>query len=195
MSQNAARCQGAPAPGPPAPEAPTPEQALSKLLTLDQLSELAVLISSIADLMQTRITSAFDADPFYLTITPPHERLAKNARNPNVDPNKPPSYEESEAESRARKLQARRERDLDEPKLTELKKDAVEFFQSWRDGVVSKVVDALNMKDPEEGVEGRGEFDSDATPPPDYKLLGKSSNVFLGSDHLDISLHYFGRLS
>jgi hypothetical protein len=153
---------------------PTPEQALASLLSSEQLTELAVLISSITEGMRKKITDGFDASTDSNTIRP-RERLQRDAKNPNIDPRTSSSHEESEAEAPARRLQARRERELPEPKLQDLKNDVVEYFQTWRVAIVSKIVDALHTKDTEgrQGEEVTGSS-PDATPPPDYKVLGMS---------------------
>lgn len=133
----------------------TPEQALSSLLSSEQLTELVVLISSITDSMRKKVTDAFDVNEDSNTLRP-RERL--------------PREDETDAEARARRLQARRERELSEPRLQDLKNDAVEHFQTWRDGIVSRIVDALNAKDEE--VTGPGS-DNGAARPPDYNGLSR----------------------
>jgi hypothetical protein len=153
---------------------PTPEQALASLLSSEQLTELVVLISSITEAMRKKIVDSFDATTDSSVIRP-RERLQKDARNPNIIDHNDPGHEETEAEARARILQARRERELPEPGLQDLKNDAIEYFQTWRDSILSKIVDALNAKDTvatqDEEVTGSGRG---ATPPPDYNLLGMS---------------------
>jgi hypothetical protein len=154
--------------------AATPEQALSKLLSFEELTELAVLISTITESMHKQIAASFDTSASTSLKERSHERLSKNARNPNVEERRGSAYEETDEEARARKLQARRERDLPERGLQDLKSDVLEYFQSWRDGIVSKIVDALNSKDGEDGETK----DETASPPdgeaaPDLKILGR----------------------
>lgn len=154
-----------------------PEQVLSSLLSPEQLTELATLISSITKVMHKRIADAFDPTADGGSRhghRRPGERLEKNARNPNIDERISSNQEETVEEARDRKLGARRERDLPEPKLRDLKNDALDDFQVWRDSIVTKIVDALNAKDGQRGLnEDIVGSTTDEAPPPDSKILGK----------------------
>jgi hypothetical protein len=152
----------------------TPEQALSKLLSFEQLTELAVLISTITESMHKQIAASFDASASTSLKERSHGRLSKNARNPNVEERRGSIHEETDEEASALRLQARRERDLPERGLQDLKSDVLEYFQSWRDGIVSKIVNALNSKDGEEGGAQDGTASSpDGEAAPDLKVLGR----------------------
>jgi hypothetical protein len=154
-------------------KAPTPELALSSLLSFEQLTELAVLVSKVMDVMHKRISDSFDASVRTSSKQPP-QRLQKNERNPNIDQQALQPRQETEEEAKARRLQARRERELPEPKLLELKKDVLEFFRTWRDGVLSKIVDASSAKESNETADEEStQSMPDTSPPPDYRLLGE----------------------
>lgn len=154
--------------------ASTPEQALSKLLSFEQLTELAVLVSDITESMRKQIDASFDTSTVSSLNERSYERISKNARNPNVEERRGSVHEETDEEARARRLQARRERNLPERGLQDLKSDALEYFQTWRDGIVTKIVDALNSKDGEEGEAQDGTTSSpDGEAVPDLKVLGR----------------------
>jgi hypothetical protein len=150
---------------------PTPEQALASLLSSEQLTELVILISSITEGMAKRIADAFDATTDSNTIRH-RERLQEEARNPNVGNQTDSGHEETEAEARARILRERRERDLPEPKLQDLKNDAVVYFQTWKDSLILTIVDALNAKDMQGIQTAEVTGSRHDTPPPDYNVLG-----------------------
>ena len=153
--------------------AATPEQALSKLLSFEQLTELAVLISNITESMHKQIADSFEASISASHRGETHQRLSKNSRNPNIEELKGPVHQESEDEIRARRLQERRERDLPDQGLQDLKNDALEYFQAWRDGIVSKIMDATNSKDDDDGQGQDGTSPSpDRQEAPDLKVLG-----------------------
>jgi hypothetical protein len=120
--------------------------------------------------MHAQLSNAFEASVDNAAASS-HERLQKNARNPNLAP-ADPGHEETEAEARARRVQARIERDLPENGLMNLKNDALEWFQVWRDGIVGMVVDALNAKSADVQVTGA---EIDESPPPAYEVYGGSS--------------------
>jgi hypothetical protein len=175
-----------PPPTAPPQAPPTPEQALSALLTPDQLTELISLISAITTSMHAQLSDAFDTT-VHTPITHPHERLQTDARNPDLA-TVSAGHEDTDAEVSAGMMQARREQELPETGLMDLKNDALEWFQGWRDGVVGMVVDALNAKDV--GGERRGEFtggEDDIEPPPEYEVYGESqcriypSHLYLSS--------------
>jgi hypothetical protein len=160
-----------PNPAPPQ-TAPTPEQALSTLLTPDQLTELIALISAITDSMHVQLSGAFDISSNSAS-THPHERLQKDARNPNLA-SASSGHVETEAEASARRIQTRRERGLDGEGLGGLKSDALEWFQGWRDGIVGLVVDALNAKETEGKQDEVTRANADMAAPPDYEVSGES---------------------
>lgn len=149
--------------------APSAEQALRALLNPDQLTELITLISAITDSMHAQLSDVFDA-PVVTDAASSHERLQKDAANPNLAGAEDAGREETEVEGRARRMQVRTERDLPENGLMDLKGDALEWFQGWRDGVVGIIVHALNARGAEAGVT-RAAVD-DAEPPPAYETYG-----------------------
>jgi hypothetical protein len=153
-------------------KAPTPELALSSLLSSEQLIELAVLVTKIADVIHKRISDSFDASVRTSGEQPP-QRLQNIEKNPNID-QQALQPQETEEEARARRLQARRERKLPEPRLLDLKNDVLAFFQTWRDGVLSKIADASSAKEPNKTADKDSTRSMpDTSPPPDYKLLGE----------------------
>jgi hypothetical protein len=150
---------------------PTAEQALASLLSSEQLTELVILISSITEGMAKRIADAFDATTDSNAIHH-RERLQREARNPNIDDQTDSGHEETDTEARARILQESRERDLPEPKLQDLKNDAVVYFQTWKDSLILTIVDALNAKDMQGIQTAEVTGSRHDTPPPDYNVLG-----------------------
>ena len=159
------------------PQTPaSPEQALSDLLTLDELTELISLISTITDSMHAQLSDAFDnaVSVEKKPMTHPHARLQKNDRNPNLAS---ADHEEADADGfrkREREAQARRERELPKSGLGQLKSDALEWFQAWRDGYVGMVVDALNATDLDVNQNEVTGAKVEAAAPPNDEVLGES---------------------
>lgn len=195
-------------PPPPAmkPVAEAPEQALSKLLSLSQLNELAVLISNIAETMHKQMTDDFDTS-VAPTVVPQENtgdvggKAQAGSQEPSAAVNKGFWFEASQTgtehesggtggEARIEGKMGQRvggERNLDRRKLNDLGTDALEYFQMWRDGIVSKIVAALNSKDEETqsedldvfGTNARAQRASDVAgmlPPPAKFTTGKISS-------------------
>lgn len=148
------------------------EDDLSTILTTEEQIELTLLIANITELMRKQITETFDAS--ITSAKPPSQALHVGDKNPNIDESKP--HKETEEEEKARKLQAKREKELSAPKMKDLKKDALEFFDKWRESVISRLGQVVNK--PKEVVEEKvKEASADATPnndpPAETKIIRK----------------------
>jgi hypothetical protein len=120
--------------------APDPEANLSAILSIAEQVELTLLIANITDLMRKHLTDTFDA-----SITSAKDsQLALHItdKNPNIHDSKP--HEETEDEEKARKLRERREKELSAPKMLELKNAYLDFFNNWRESVISRVGAVVN---------------------------------------------------
>lgn len=136
----------------------THEQDLSSILSTEERVELTLLVANITELMRKQVADTFDAST---SAKQPQQAISTTDKNPNVDESQ--SHEETEEEEKARKLREKREKELSAPKMLELKKDSLEFFDKWRESVISRVGTAVN--NPKEVVEEQKETASvDATP-------------------------------
>ena len=146
------------------------EDDLSTILTTEEQIELTLLIANITEVMRKQITETFDAS--ITSAKPPAQALHVGDKNSNIDESKP--HEETEEEEKARKLQAKREKELSAPKMKDLKKDALEFFDKWRESVILRVGQVVN--NPKEVVdekvkEASTEATPNADPPTETKVL------------------------
>lgn len=116
------------------------EEDLSTILTPEERVDLTLLISNITELMRKQITDNFDAS--ISSTNPPHQALNVTDKNPNVDTQKP--HEETEEEKKAKQLREQREKELSAPKMLELKQGCLEFFDKWRESVISRVGNVVN---------------------------------------------------
>jgi hypothetical protein len=150
------------------------ESDLSAILSTEERAELTLLIANITELMRKHITDTFDA-----TITSakkPQQALQITDKNPNIDDTKP--HKETDEEEHARKLREKREKELSAPKMLELKNASLEFFDKWRESVISRVGAVVN--NPKEVVEKQKEnATADVTPdssaPAEPKIIRESS--------------------
>ena len=84
-----------------------------------------------------------------------------------ADPSKA-DVEKFEAE---RKTQNQRQKELDAPKMKELRKASLDFFDQWRTGVIERVGEVVNSKETAHSQMRRASTTEDAThAPPDRKL-------------------------
>lgn len=148
------------------------EQDLSTILTTEERSELTLLIANITEVMRKQTTDTFDAS----IITGKQPQQALNITDKNLNVNDSKSHEKTEEEEKAETLRSKREKELSAPKMLELKKDALEYFDKWRDSVISRVGSVVNQS--EEAAEEQKEKASAATtpdtaPPPDSKIIRK----------------------
>jgi hypothetical protein len=118
---------------------PEPEADLSAILSTEEQVELALLIANITELMHKHITDNFDAS---VTSAKTQQDLHVPEKNPNVDDSKP--HKETDEEEKARELRQKREKELSAPKMLELKHAYLEFFDKWRESVISRVGEVIN---------------------------------------------------
>ncbi|TVY57153.1 putative membrane protein C6F6.13c [Lachnellula cervina] len=149
---------------------------LSTILTTEEQIELTLLIANITEVMRKQITETFDAS--ITSAKPPAQALHVGNKNPNIDESK--AHEETEEEEKARKLQAKREKELSAPKMKELKKDALEFFDKWRESIILRLGQVVN--NPKEVVdekvkEASAEATPNADPPTETKVLRRNTNI------------------
>lgn len=116
------------------------EQDLASILTTDERVELTLLLANITELMRKQVEDTFDAS--ITSAKAPQQALNITDKNPNVDDKE--RHEETEEEEQARKMREKREEELSAPKMQELKKDALEFFDKWRDSVILRVGQVMN---------------------------------------------------
>ncbi|KAF8852689.1 DUF726-domain-containing protein [Acephala macrosclerotiorum] len=152
------------------------EQDLSSILSTEERVELTLLVANITELMRKQLSDTFD--PSVTSAKHPQQALNIADKNPNVDESE--SHEETEEEEKARKLREKREKELSAPKMLELKKDSLEFFDKWRESVISRIGTAVN--NPKEMVEEQKETASaDATPnnapPAEPKVIRSNTNI------------------
>ena len=148
------------------------EQDIGTILNKEERVELTLLIANITEVMRKQIMETFDAS--ITSGKQPQQALHITDKNPNIDQSKP--HRETDEEEKARKLREKREKELSAPKMLELKKAALEFFDKWREAVIERVGSVVN--NPKEIVEEQKEKASTATtpdtaPPPDTKIVRK----------------------
>ena len=136
------------------------EHDLGTILTTEECVELTLLIANITEVMRKHIQETFDAS-FDTTKKQQPPLLAVQGKNPNIDESKP--HKETDDEEMARKLREKREKELSAPKMLEMKKDSLEFFDKWRESVISRVGTVVN--NPKEVTEEqKGKASAEATP-------------------------------
>lgn len=153
------------------------EQDLSTILTTEERVELTLLIANITEVMRKHIQDTFDASlDTEKNQQPPI--LASDDTNPNIAESK--AHEETDEEEKARKLREKREKELSAPKMLELKKDSLEFFDKWRESVISRVGTVVN--NPKEVIEEQKEKASTGATPesasdPEPKVIGEQTQT------------------
>lgn len=135
------------------------KEDLNSILTKEECIALTLLIANIEEVMRKQISDVFDAS----IVKGKLPALESANTNSSVNENQTRSPEETEEEEKARKLQEKREKELSAPKMLDLKKDCVAFFDSWRESIDSRVGAVINS--PRDVVEKQKEEASvEATP-------------------------------
>ncbi|KAM0149529.1 hypothetical protein ACHAQE_009341 [Botrytis cinerea] len=116
------------------------EHDLGTMLETEERVDLTLLVANITEVMQKQINDTFDAS--ITTGEAPNKALEVGDKNPNTDDSQ--SNEESEEEAKARNLREKRERELSAPKMLELKRDTLKFFQEWQENVILRIGSVVN---------------------------------------------------
>ncbi|KAE9375754.1 DUF726-domain-containing protein [Stipitochalara longipes BDJ] len=153
-----------------------PEADLSAILSTEEQVELTLLIANITELMRKHITDTFDAS--ITSAKKPQQALNITDKNPNIDESKP--HKETEEEEKARKMREKREKELSAPKMLELKIAYLDFFDKWRESVISRVGAVVNS--PKEVVAEQKEKATvaatpDVSTPAQPKVLRSNTNI------------------
>lgn len=158
----------------------THDQELGTVFNAGECKDLVLLIANISEVMRKRVADTFDA-----SIDAAKTGKQPLTKNPNITQpkGKDGKEKETEEEEKARKLREKREKELSAPKMLELKKDALEFFDRWREDVLKRVGTAVN-KPKEEVEEQKEKATVEATPDtataPEPKVLSKCEVQIVG---------------
>ena len=149
------------------------ENDLSSILTSDERVELTLLVANISEVMRKKQLDIFDAS---LLPHNPDPRDQPTPKNPNVE--EKTSDEVSEEEAQAKKLREQREKELSAPKMLELKRDSLDFFDKWRESILGRVGTAVNNSAEvvEEQKANASVAKTDTAPTDEAKVISKSSD-------------------
>ncbi|TEY58784.1 hypothetical protein BOTCAL_0200g00120 [Botryotinia calthae] len=150
------------------------EHDLGTMLGTEERVDLTLLVANITEIMQKQINDTFDAS--ITTGEAPNKALEVGDKNPNTDDNQP--NEESEEEAKARNLRERRERELSTPKMLELKRDTLKFFQEWQENVILRIGSVVNnSKEVTEDQKKRASAKSTTDTESKTKVVKQTTNV------------------
>lgn len=108
---------------------------LSTVLTAEERVQLKLLIANITEVMQKRVADIFDA-----SVMNGNQALPKlQVTSKDLNSNGSKIQKETHEEEKSRKMREKRAKELAVPKMLDLKKDAFEFFQHWRESVIERV--------------------------------------------------------
>lgn len=110
------------------------------VLTEAERVQLTLLIAHITEHMRKAVTDNFDSS--ITSGKPPEQALHMTDKNPNIDESKP--HEPTDEEKKSQELRNRREKELSAPKMLELKKAYLEFFDKWSESVIARVGTVVN---------------------------------------------------
>jgi len=145
---------------------------LKALLSPDQREEFTLLIANITEEMRKQISDTFDAA--FTAEKKTTEDLGLQGRNPNVDH----SRNQTEEIQKAQQLQQKREKEISAPKLQQLKKNALAYFEKWQRSVLVRVGEVLSTKETADNQrdQAKRRISKAHGPParPQYKVVGMS---------------------
>ncbi|KAG9246466.1 hypothetical protein BJ878DRAFT_416921 [Calycina marina] len=146
----------------------------SSILTANERVEITLLVANISECMRAHLLSTFDAS---LNPVNPDLRAKPTPQNPNVE--EKTADEITEDEKEAKKSSEQREKELSAPKMLELRKDLLDFFDKWRESVLGRVGTAVNnLKE----VAGEQKVNAEAKveetkPTAEVKVINSNTNI------------------
>lgn len=114
------------------------DKDLSQILTAGERNELILLLANIMEIMEKQIRDIFDAS--ITSTTEPHQIFQVTGNSPSAKR----VHKETGDEEKARQMLEKREKEVSEPRMLELKREALKFFDQWRESVISRVGNAVN---------------------------------------------------
>lgn len=127
----------------PAHKVAEEEKDLKSFLSDSERADLTLLIASISETMRKTIESNFDAAATLKDLGQEGQSEEERLANIDYDPGTV-DVSQYDKESKARK---EREKELATPKVKELKKNALQWFDDWREVVIQRVGEAVNSKE------------------------------------------------
>jgi hypothetical protein len=106
------------------------KQDLSTILSKEDCVELSLLITRILEVMRKQQQHVFLVE----------------GRNPNAKHTQP--FADTKEDDAARSLREKREKELSVPKMLELRKDSLGFFDKWRESVDFRIGAVVNSPQP-----------------------------------------------
>lgn len=132
------------------------DQSLTTILrTREDLASLLLLIAGSMDAMRSKVLDIFDANkqgdiaPVKLESAQENDQLQVSNDRPAEEP--PPSEEHTQIKSQdiVKNELETPEKVLSRPEIIQLKQAALDHFDSWREGVLQRVGEAVNQHEPE----------------------------------------------
>jgi hypothetical protein len=152
---------------------------LKPLLTEDQRKALVLLISAISETIKKNIADTFDASYSSDLISfgnddSKHPTLKPGQRNLNIEANVDRSEDMKEEEEKAQRLRKKREEEVGEESMQELKRGALAYAEKWSLGVENRVREVVGESGDEKlQKEGREKGKQDeGSRRPEYKVVG-----------------------
>lgn len=127
----------------PAHKVAEEEKDLKSFLSESERADLTLLVASIAETMRKTIESNFDAAATLKDLSQEGQTEEDRIANLDYDPGTV-DVGEYDKENKARE---EREKELATPKVKELKKNALQWFDEWREIVIQRVGEAVNSKE------------------------------------------------
>ena len=127
----------------PAHKVAEEEKDLKSFLSESERADLTLLIASICETMRKTIELNFDASATLKELG--QEGLDEEDRLANIDYD--PGTVDVSQYDKENKAREEREKELATPKIKELKKNALRWFDDWREVVIQRVGEAVNSKE------------------------------------------------
>ncbi|KAM0800799.1 hypothetical protein BDR22DRAFT_234274 [Usnea florida] len=119
------------------------EKDLKSFLSESERADLTLLIASISETMRKTIETNFDAAATLKDLG--QEGQSEEERLANIDFD--PGTVDVSQYDKENKARVEREKELATPKVKELKKNALQWFDEWREVVIQRVGEAVNSKE------------------------------------------------
>ena len=127
----------------PAHKVAEEEKDLKSFLSESERADLTLLVAGISETMRKTIESNFDAAATLKDLGQAGQSEEDRLANIDYDPGTV-DVSQYDKENKARE---EREKELATPKVKELKKNALKWFDDWREVVIQRVGEAVNSKE------------------------------------------------
>jgi len=117
------------------------EEDLTSILTTEERVELTLLLANVTEVMRKQVEDIFKLPTTSAKKSQERQPLHKTNENSNLGVI---GNHEETGEEKTKNIREKQEREFPAPRMSDLEKSVLNFFDTWRDSVILRVGQVMN---------------------------------------------------